>query len=424
MRFLADLHLHSRHSMATSGDMSPEGIWRWAGIKGITVVGTGDFTHPLWFEELKDKLWPDGNGLFALKRKHQGEGAGPLPPSRQDVRFMLSAEVNCIYKKHGKTRRVHLIVTAPAFQDAQRINERLRPAGNLSSDGRPILKLDAKALLEIVLGASPHSMLIPAHAWTPHYSVFGAETGFESLEECFEELTPHIHAIETGLSSDPRMNRLVSGLDRLTLVSNSDAHSPKNIGREANILDTGVSYAHIENAVRTGKGFAGTVEFFPEAGKYHLDGHRSCGLKLHPEDTIKRGFVCPVCGKRVTVGVLNRVHALSDRPEGHGQAKGLEVHYVVPLVELIAGARGKSKTSKTVIEHYFRLIGNVGSELQILLEAPLSSVEGAGPPGLSRAIKAMRMGEITVDAGYDGRYGSIKLPQWALTGAGGPKHTV
>ena len=270
MRFIADLHIHSKYSRATSREMSPESIWKWAQLKGITVIGTGDFTHPKWFQELNEKIEPTGNGLFKLKKDFQ---KNDIPDScKGDVSFLLSAEISCIYSKNGKTRKIHSLIFVPDFKDAAKINIALSKIGNLAADGRPILGLDAKELLKIVLEASPDAMLVPAHAWTPHFSVFGAVSGFDSLEECFEDLAPYIHAIETGLSSDPAMNRRLSALDKITLISNSDAHSPSKIGREANIFDTEISYRAITDAIKTRKGFLGTIEFFPEEGKYHYDG--------------------------------------------------------------------------------------------------------------------------------------------------------
>ena len=294
--------------------MVPEGIWKWAQMKGITVVGTGDFTHPRWFKELGEKLEPTGNGLFQLKADLRPES---VPEScRADVFFLLSVEISCIYKKNGKTRKVHCLVFVPDLASAAKFNLALSRIGNIASDGRPILGLDAKELLKITLDTSPQAMLIPAHAWTPHFSVFGAASGFDSLEECFEELTPHIYAIETGLSSDPPMNWRLSALDGITLISNSDAHSAPKLGREANIFDTEVSYGAIMEAIKTRKRFMGTIEFFPEEGKYHYDGHRACDVRFSPGETKQHDYRCPACGKRVTVGVMHRVELLADRAKG------------------------------------------------------------------------------------------------------------
>ena len=291
MTFIADLHVHSRYSRATSKEMCPEGLWRWAQIKGIPVIGTGDFTHPEYFSELSEKLEQHGSGLFHLKEKFR---EGEVPEScRAGVHFILQAEISSIYKKNGRTRKVHSIVLAPGLEEAAELNRRLDAIGNIKSDGRPILGLDAKELLRICLDVSPMMEVIPAHAWTPHFSVFGAASGFDSLEECYEELTPHIHAIETGLSSDPPMNRRLSQLDGVRLISNSDAHSPAKLGREANLFSTGSSYTEIIEALRTGEGFEGTIEFFPEEGKYHLDGHRKCGIRLDPAETRANwGMLC------------------------------------------------------------------------------------------------------------------------------------
>ena len=333
MKFIADLHIHSKYSRATSRNMSPGNLWKWAQLKGISVMGTGDLTHPQWIGELKEKLIPTDSGLYELKKEYYSDD---VPIScRADVSFMLTSEVSCIYSKNDRVRKIHSLVFAPDFDAADKINSALSKIGNLSSDGRPILGLDAKRLLEIVLESSSDAMLIPAHAWTPHFSVFGAASGFDSLEECFEDLTPHIYAIETGLSSDPPMNRRLSMLDSITLISNSDAHSPAKIGREANIFDTDMSYSGIIKALRTGKGFSGTIEFFPEEGKYHYDGHRNCGISFIPEEARKHNGLCPSCGKTITVGVMHRVDELADRKNGRG--KGLPgFHSIIPLPEIIS----------------------------------------------------------------------------------------
>ena len=314
MRFIADLHIHSRYSRATSSEMSLEGLWKWAQLKGLVVIGTGDFTHPKWLQEMKVKLEPIGNNIFKLKQNYQSNN---VPVScRGEVYFMLTAEISCIYSKNGSLRKIHSLVFVPDFSAAEKINAALSKIGNLSSDGRPIIGLDAKELLRIVLDLSDEAMLVPAHAWTPHFSVFGESSGFDSLKECFDELAPYIYAIETGLSSDPAMNWRLSSLDKITLISNSDAHSPSKLGREANIFDEEISYRAITDAIKTKKGFLGTIEFFPEEGKYHYDGHRACGVSLSPEETIKHNYLCPVCGKRVTVGVMHRVEKLADRKIG------------------------------------------------------------------------------------------------------------
>jgi uncharacterized protein (TIGR00375 family) len=407
MRFIADLHVHSHYSRATSKDMSPEGIWKWAQLKGVTVIGTGDFTHPGWLKELHEKLEPTGNGLFTLKKKYQPAG---VPDScKAGVSFLLSAEISCIYKKNEKTRKVHAVVLSPDLESAARLNAALSKVGNLKSDGRPILGLDAKELLRITLDASPDNLFIPAHAWTPHFSVFGAVSGFDTLEECFEELTPHIHAIETGLSSDPAMNRRLSALDRITLVSNSDAHSAPKIGREANIFDTEMSYPAMMDAIKTKKGFSGTIEFFPEEGKYHVDGHRDCGVSLLPRETIRHDYCCPVCGKKVTVGVMHRVEKLADREEGFKLAGAPPYFSIIPLPEIIAEGLECGVNTKKVNALYFALLEKLGSEFAVLMDAPLDDIERAGTPLIREAVARMREGRVHIASGYDGEYGKVRI---------------
>jgi uncharacterized protein (TIGR00375 family) len=407
MRFIADLHIHSKYSRATSKDMAPEALWRWAQLKGITVVGTGDFTHPAWLMELTEKLEPAGNGLFRLKKEFQSKD---IPDSvRADVFFMLSSEISCIYKKNGRTRKIHSIVYVPDLIDCAKINIALSRIGNLASDGRPILGLDAKVLLKIVMDTCPHAMFVPAHAWTPHFSVFGAESGFDSLEECFEELTPHIHAIETGLSSDPPMNWRWSALDRITLISNSDAHSPAKMGREANIFDTERSYDAITDAVRTKKGFLGTIEFFPEEGKYHYDGHRVCGVNLSPKETIRHNYLCPQCGRRVTVGVMHRVDKLADRVDGFKLEGAPPFCSVIPLTEILAETLEVGVASKAVDQEYQKLIQRLGSEFKILLDSSLPDIERVASPIIREAIARVRQGSVHITPGFDGEFGKIKI---------------
>jgi uncharacterized protein (TIGR00375 family) len=387
--------------------MSPEGLWRWSQIKGIKVIGTGDFTHPQWLDELQKKLEPAAEGLFGLKKKFR---TGAVPVScKTDIFFVLSAEISCIYRKNDKTRKVHCLVIAPALEDAIRINRRLSMIGILSSDGRPILGLDAKELLKIIVEESPEAMLIPAHIWTPHFSVFGAVSGFDSLEECFDELTPHIRALETGLSSDPAMNWRLSSLDNITLISNSDAHSPRKLGREANILETEISYASIISALKTRQGFSGTIEFFPEEGKYHSDGHRGCGVCLSPEETIRHKYLCPVCGRKVTVGVLHRVTKLADRKDGHRPDGAPPFRSIIPLEEVIAETKKMGVNSKAVEKVYSTLLDDLGSEFRILLEVPVEEIERSGFPQVAEAISRMRENKIHIAPGYDGEFGKIKI---------------
>lgn len=407
MRFIADLHVHSHYSRATSPDMCPEGIWKWAQLKGITVIGTGDFTHPQWIKELKEKLDPLGNGLFALKKKYWTDD---VPEScRAEVSFILSAEVSSIYSKNGKTRKVHSIILVPDFVSAERLNLALSKIGNLKSDGRPILGLDAKKLLQITLDVSPDAMLIPAHAWTPHFSVLGAASGFDSLHECYDELTPHIHAIETGLSSDPLMNWRLSALDAITLVSNSDAHSASKIGREANILDTAMTYAAIMQAIKTRKGFLGTIEFFPEQGKYHYDGHRDCSVSLTPKETIHHNYLCPACGRKVTVGVMHRVEKLADREVGFRLAGAPSFASIIPLPEIIAEGLECGVNTKKVNALYLPMLERLGSEFKILLDVPLHDIERAGTALIREAVSRMRAGNIQIAPGYDGEFGKVRI---------------
>jgi uncharacterized protein (TIGR00375 family) len=407
MRFIADLHIHSRYSLATSRDMSPETIWKWAQFKGIKVIGTGDFTHPEWLRELKEKLEPGGNGLFRLKKRLE---TGDVPDScKGDVFFMLTTEISCIFRRREKTRKTHCLVFVRDFTDAEKIQSALSKIGNLNSDGRPILGLDAKELLKIVTEAVPDAFFVPAHAWTPHFSVFGAESGFDSLEECFGELTPFIRAIETGLSSDPPMNWRLSALDGLTLISNSDAHSPDKTGREANIFDTGISYDAILDALGTGKGFIGTVEFFPQEGKYHFDGHRACGVSLSPRETRQHNYRCPVCGKKVTIGVLHRVEKLADREEGFSPPDAPLFHSVIPLLQILSHTLRVGAGSKTVRREYFSLLSVLGNEFRILMELPVGEIRDAGRPDLAGAISLMRSGKVSITPGFDGEYGKVEI---------------
>jgi uncharacterized protein (TIGR00375 family) len=387
--------------------MSPESLWKWAQLKGINVVATGDFTHPHWYEEIKEKLYTEGTNLFKLKDNYKTNAIPALCSG--EVCFLLTTEVSCIYKKNGKVRKVHCLIFAPDLAAVSKINIALSKIGNIASDGRPILGLDAKKLLEIILEISGDAMLVPAHIWTPHFSVFGAVSGFDSLEECFDELTPHIYALETGLSSDPSMNWRLSSLDKITLISNSDAHSPAKLGREANIFDGEISYQTITGAIKTRKGFLGTIEFFPEEGKYHYDGHRSCDVNLSPEETIKYNYLCPVCGKKVTVGVLHRVEKLADRKNGFIPEAAPHFYSLIPLQEIIAQVMKVGVNSKAVNKQYFHLIENLGNEFAILMDRPLDAIERVGSPLLREAIQRMRSGNVHIVPGYDGEFGKIKI---------------
>jgi len=402
---LADLHIHSRYSYATSRDCNLAHLDLQARRKGIGLLGTGDFTHPAWRAELRDQLTPAGDGVYALRDEFRlSEPAPGAPP-----RFLVTGEISCVYRRHGKTRRVHNLVLLPSLEAAEAVSKRLERIGNLASDGRPILKLDSRDLLELVLDACPDGELIPAHIWTPHYAMFGAFTGFETVEECFGDLTGHIHAVETGLSSDPPMNWRVPALDGLTLVSHSDAHSPARIGREADILDTGVSYPELMRAIRTGEGFSGTVEFFPEEGKYHLDGHRNCGVCLTPAETAAAGGVCPVCGKPLTVGVVHRVEELAGRPNQYRPENAKAFESLAPLPEVIAASMGLPAAGKKTAALCESLLRALGTEFYILREAPIADIRTAAGACLAEGLRRLRAGEVTLRPGYDGAYGTISL---------------
>lgn len=404
MRFIADLHVHSGYSRATSKLMCPSGLWRWAQLKGIRVIGTGDFTHPEYFKELLGSLEPAEDGLFHLKKKFRSPEE-VTASCKEDVSFIIQGEISSIYKKNGKTRKVHSIVLAPGLAEASKLNEKLNAIGNIKSDGRPILGLDAKELLKIVLDVSPDCMVIPAHAWTPHFSVFGAVSGFDTLEECYDELTPHIHAIETGLSSDPAMNRRLSMLDGITLISNSDAHSPGKLGREANIFNTEMSYPSMAEALRTGEGFEGTIEFYPEQGKYHVDGHRKCGVSMEPKETKANKYICPACGGKLTVGVMHRVDDLADREEPTAS----NFSYIVPLAELVAEVMGRGVNTKGVQGKYMEMLNTLGNEFKILLDTSITDIANAAGGDMAKAVERMRSGDIYIEPGYDGEFGVISL---------------
>ncbi len=407
MSFFADLHIHSKFSRATSREMTLESLWKWAQLKGISVLGTGDFTHPVWFKEIKEKLYNNANNLFELKDNYKTKDI--FTSCISDVHFILSAEISCIYSKGGKIRKVHNIVFMPDIQSVEKFNNILSRIGNLSSDGRPIIGLDSKELLKIALDVSDRAMLIPAHAWTPHFSVFGAGSGFDSLEDCFEELSPYIYAIETGLSSDPKMNWRISELDRLTLISNSDAHSPLKLGREANIFNKEKTYDAIFEAIKSKKGFEGTVEFFPEEGKYHYDGHRNCGINMSPKETINHNYICPVCNKKLTIGVMHRVEKLADREDGYIIKNAVPFYSIIPLMEILAEVLKTGINSKKVLQNYYMLLEKLGNEFNILLNIPLDEIGKVKIPKLKEAIERVRSGNIHIIPGYDGEFGKISI---------------
>jgi len=399
MRFIADFHIHSKFSRATSKEMEVETLGRWAKKKGIALLGTGDFTHPTYFSELRSKLEPSGNGLFRLKKGEQG------------VQYLLTTEVSNIYTQNGKGRRIHTLLFAPGFEVVEAIRSKLGNLGKLSSDGRPIFTFTAKELAKMVLDISPDCLIIPAHAWTPWFSIFGANSGFDSVEECFEELSIHIHAIETGLSSDPEMNWRLSALDSITLLSNSDAHSPNRLGREANVFDCALDYREIAETIRKKdrKRLLFTVEFFPEEGKYHYDGHRQCGVILSPSQTKANQDLCPTCHKKLTIGVMHRVEELADRPEGFIPKNAIPSIHLIPLEEIIAEALEVRVGTKAVDAEYERLVERGGSEFRILLDATPDELASFVPAHILDGIVRMRQGKVSIVPGHDGVYGKINL---------------
>ena len=407
MKMIADLHIHSRFSMATSKKGTPENLDFWARKKGISLIGTGDFTHPVWREELKERLVSEGNGLYRLRDEYVKEESRKFPG--EGTRFVVSGEISSIYKKNGKTRKVHNVILLPGLEAADAMAQRLEKIGNIHSDGRPILGLDSHDLLEMMLDVCPEGILIPAHIWTPHFSVLGAKSGFDSVEECFEELAPYIHALETGLSSDPAMNWRISKLDRYQLVSNSDAHSPSKLGREANLLDIDCSYEGLYRAIQTGEGLEGTVEFFPEEGKYHFDGHRKCGVSLSPVEAERLGGICPVCGKKLTMGVDHRVEQLADRAEGFVKKDGKKYESLVPLPEVISTCMGYSAASKKVQGCFEQMIQTLGTEFDILRNVPSEDIKSCAGERIAEGIENVRTGNVKRIPGYDGEYGKIEL---------------
>ncbi|MEL6412673.1 MAG: UvrD-helicase domain-containing protein, partial [Bacteroidota bacterium] len=411
MPYIADLHVHSHYSRATSKDLNLESLYQWAQLKGIDVVGTGDFTHPQWFKELQTKLVPDGSGFFRLKHPPQAPALPGLKPPARDVRFCLATEISSIYKYDGRVRKNHNLLYAPDLATVEKINAKLATIGNLQADGRPILGLPARDLLEIVLEASDRAYLIPAHIWTPWFSTLGSKAGYDSIEACFRDLTDHIFALETGLSSDPAMNWKLSALDRYTMVSNSDAHSPQKLGREASVFDTALTYDALFDALKTQQGFLGTIEFFPEEGKYHLDGHRKCGICVEPATTQAYKGLCPTCGKPLTVGVLHRVEALADRTQPQQPPGAADFEYLIPLPELISEIKGTGPNSKGVQQQFRNILGHFGTEFGFLREAPLEDIQKHLGAIYAEAVRRLRNQKVVPTPGYDGLYGTIHVFQ-------------
>ena len=395
MKFAADLHIHSKYSRATSPNMNIKTLSEYAKLKGISLLGTGDFTHYLWLEELKNTLKDSGNGLF----EYNG------------VNFMLTGEVSSIYSKNGKVRKIHNVIFVPSFDIADKVNAALSGYGNIAYDGRPIIGIDAKLLAEVLFGISKDIFLVPGHIWTPWFSLFGSKSGFDSIEECFGEYTKDIYALETGLSSDPAMNWQWSKLDRFSLISNSDSHSPQKIGREANVFNTEMSYKAVTDALKKKdkKKFLYTIEFFPEEGKYHYDGHRACNVRLSPEETKKNKNKCPVCGKPITIGVMNRVAELADRPEGFVPENSIPFKRMIPLSEIIADTIGVGDASKAVDAEYSAIIPRLGTELEVLMEVSSDKLLKELPLKIAKAIINVRNGNVNILPGFDGEYGTIEI---------------
>ncbi|MFH1047993.1 MAG: endonuclease Q family protein [Patescibacteria group bacterium] len=421
MRFISDFHIHSKYSRSCSKNLTLSNLAAWGMAKGIDVLATADFTHPAWRKEIESKLEPAEAGLYRLANKFTDEDgdknyiAAPKAKNARDIRFILSTELCCIYKKNGKTRRLHLVVLAPTLEAVNKIVAQLEGQGkNLRSDGRPILGMDAKEIVKIALSADERCEVIPAHVWTPWFSVFGAMSGFDSLEECFEELTPEIHAVETGLSSDPPMNWRLSKLDNVVLVSNSDAHGLRNLAREANVFELNdISYDELLKPIRQhdNEKFKYTIEFFPEEGKYHVDGHRNCDYSCDPEQTEKLGGKCPKCAKPLTRGVLGRVHELADRVDTKRPANYPDFRHIVPLEEIIAEALGKTKAAKIVFSNYKNLIEMIGTEFHVLIDAQPQELALVTAPRIVEGILRVRKGNIFIKPGFDGEYGSVKVFQ-------------
>ncbi|MFQ5710456.1 MAG: endonuclease Q family protein [Candidatus Geothermarchaeales archaeon] len=400
MRVFSDLHLHSKYSRATSEQMDVENLARYAKLKGLNLLGTGDFTHPAWLAELKSKLEPVGDtGLYEYA----------------DVWFMLTAEVSTIYPHEGKTRKIHHIIHVPSFDAVDRINRRLERHGSLSSDGRPVFdNLTSRDLVGMVLDCCDEALIVPAHLWTPWFSCLGSKSGFDSVEECYQDMIKNIYAVETGLSSDPGMNWRLSALDKYTLVSNSDSHSPWpwRIGREANVFELEeVSYWEIYEVIRRkDKGrFLFTIEFFPEEGKYHFDGHRNCGVSMAPRETLRLNNICPKCGRRLTIGVLHRVEELADRPEGFIPDDAVPYVSLVPLAEVISIAEGVKTYSSSLWGKYFKIVESLGSEFRVLLEVPEDELKKELPRRIAEGILRVRRGDVKINPGYDGQYGDVEI---------------
>jgi len=400
--YVADLHIHSRFSRACSPALNIPNLVEWAKLKGIDLLGTGDFLHPLWLTELKANLKENGLGFMV-------HGSSDLPAGRQGIKFVLSVEISSIYSHKGRVRRVHNLVLLPSFEAADKFQKALLSRhATLASDGRPIVGISSKDLLQMALEAEEKAIFIPAHIWTPWFGVFGSESGYDSLQDCFEDLTDNIYAIETGLSSDPAMNWRVAELDDRSILSFSDAHSLPNLGREATIIDGEFTYDGLYQAIKDQK-IAGTIEFYPEEGKYHYTGHRNCEVKLNPEEEKQNGVVCPKCGRGLTVGVLSRVEKLATRSSSETFPNRPKYRMLVPLNQIIAEALKVAKTSQKVLNEYKKLTINLGGEIKILTKVDLKEIERLSGPKIAEGVDRMRQGKLAIDPGYDGVYGVVKI---------------
>jgi DNA helicase-2/ATP-dependent DNA helicase PcrA len=411
VELIVDLHIHSHYSRATSRNCTLEGLYFWGKLKGINIIGTGDFTHPEWLAELQSKLEPTDGELLRLKPEIAEEIDKTLPATVRDnfIRFVPSVEIAAIYKRGGRVRKIHQLIIMPSLDAANTLNEKLGNIGNLKADGRPILGIDSKELLRLALETDKDALYVPAHIWTPWFGLFGSKSGFDSITEAYEDLAPEIRAIETGLSSDPAMNWRLKQLDGLAITSNSDAHSPQKLGREATVIQSSPTYDDFVGAIKTNDTrLKGTIEFFPEEGKYYYDGHRSCGIRFSPEETKQHRGICPVCGKPLVVGVSYRVNELANRTIAEeNQTKTVE--YIVPLIEVIAELHGmKTTTGKAVTSAYNRAIFGLGSEFDILRKIPLEQVQDYSSD-LALAVERIRTGNVHRDPGYDGVYGAVKV---------------
>ncbi|MEK7189211.1 MAG: endonuclease Q family protein [Patescibacteria group bacterium] len=409
MEYITDMHLHSRYSRATSRDLNIEGLYRGARLKGIDIIGTGDFTFPAYGSEMEKELEPIGGGLYSFKRRDE-VGAVPVKNDR-DPKFIITTEISNIYKRHGKVRRIHTVIVAPGLDEVKELNKQLDKIGNIKADGRPILGMDVSDMTKLIWSVSEDFIIIPAHAWTPWFAIFGSKSGFDSIEECFGDLTPKIYAIETGLSSDPAMNWRLSQLDNVSIVSNSDAHSLPNLGREATVLELeSAAIMNIKTALQKGASeknkISYTIEFYPQEGKYHYDGHRDCKFVCEPKETKRLKGICPMCKKPLTVGVDYRVSELADRDE---PKKLGEFKYIVPLQEIIADAFAQKKGTKRVQETYDAMVASIADEFTLLLKTPLADIEAFGISEIAEGVRRVREGEVRIEPGYDGEYGVVSV---------------